>query len=98
MALGTCLGHQYPHVAIVHAARGPTLVGRHPHRLLTFFEAPRLLDDQHGLRVTQRLDAIGAQSVAEGLSIPERPSQQMLDAVRGGCAMDCGELPAVFSL
>jgi hypothetical protein len=85
-------------VAIFHAAGGPALLARHARRLLAFFDDARLIDDQHGLRVTQMLDDIGAQLVAEGIRIPDRPSQQMLDAVRGGVAIDFGELPAVFTL
>ena len=44
------------------------------------------------------LDHIGPPSSAEGIGIPERPAQQRLDAVWGGFAIDCGELPAVFAL
>jgi hypothetical protein len=44
---------------MVHAACCPTLVARHPSRLLAFFETSRLIDDQHGLRIAQMLDDIG---------------------------------------
>ncbi len=69
-ALGSRMGHQDPNVAIVHTAGCPALLACDTSRLLAFFEQPRLIDDQHGLRSTAMLDHGGSQSVAEGIGIP----------------------------
>ena len=67
-----------------------------PNGNVAFFDEARLIDDQHRLKSPERLDYIGAQSVAEGIGIPDCPSQQMLDAIWGGVAIAFGELPAAF--
>ena len=98
MVLGTRIGQKHPNLAVFHAAGGPAILARHARRLLAFFDEARLIDDQHGLQSPEMLNNIGAQSIAEGIGIPDRPPQQVLDAVRGGFAIAFGELPAVFSL
>ncbi len=75
MALRTRRGQKYPDVAMFHAARCAALLACHASRLLAFFEKPRLIDDQHGLRRTKMLDHVGSQIVAEGIGIPYSPSQ-----------------------
>ena len=70
VALGTCIGHKHPNLAMLNAARCAALLAGHPGRLLAFFEEPRLIDDEHGLRVAQMLDQIGAQIIPDGLRIP----------------------------
>jgi hypothetical protein len=49
MALVSRIGHKHPHLAIFHTAGCPTLLARHPRRMLAFFQKSRLIDDQHGL-------------------------------------------------
>ncbi len=66
--------------------------------MLAFFEEPRLIDHQHGLRVAQMFDQVGPQIIPDLIGVPLRPSQQMLDPIRGRRAVDFGDLPAVFTL
>jgi len=96
--LGTRIGQKHPNLALFNTACCPTLWARHPGRMLAFFQASRLSDDQHGLRVPQRLSHLGPPIVAEGIGIPLRPSQQMRHPIRGALPMDCGQLPPVFAL
>jgi len=58
--------------------------------MLAFFEEARLIDDQYGLRSTEILDHIGAQIVAQGIGIPYRSSQQMLDPIVSGTILAGG--------
>src|SRR5262245_54862801 len=85
---GTRIGQEHPNLTILNAPRCAAILARHPSRPLAFFEKPRLIDDQHGLRGPQMLDHVGAQIVAEGISLPYRSSQYMLDPIRGGLAVD----------
>src|SRR5262249_23428779 len=98
MALGSRIGQTYPNLTIFHTTGGPTILARHARRPLAFFDKARLLDDQHALRSPERLDHIGTQSVTEGIGVPDRPSQQMLDAVWGRFAMHFGHFPTLFAL
>src|SRR6185295_20080817 len=66
--------------------------------MLALFEEARLINHAHGLRIPEMLDHRGVHRVAEGISIPYRPSPQMLHPVRGGFAADFRELPALFPL
>ena len=44
------------------------------------------------------LPHIGPQIVTDGIGVPLRPSQQMLDPIRGHISIDFGQLPPVFAL
>jgi hypothetical protein len=60
-------------------------------------EVPGLVDDQHRARVSQVLQQPVADVVADGILIPDRPGQQVLQAVGGGLAGVLGDRPAVLS-
>src|SRR5207302_487305 len=98
MALGTRIGQKHPNLAIFNATGCPAILACYPRRMLALFEKSCLIDDQHGLRGPQMLDHIGPQIVTERIGVPLRSSQQMLDPIRGGLAVDFSDLPAVFAL
>jgi hypothetical protein len=66
---------------------------RHPRRMLTFFETSCLISNQHGLSGSQMVHHRRPHIVPEGIGVPRRPSEQMLDHRRGGLAVDCSDLP-----
>ena len=98
MALGTRLGQQYPHVAMVNAACCPALLARPPSRMLAFCEQPRLIDDEHGLGITQMFDHRGLEVIPDLIGLPRRTPSQMLDPIRRRIPMDFSHLPPVFAL
>src|SRR5205823_1273125 len=59
MALPTGIGQKHPNLAMLHPASRPTILARHPSRLLPFFEKPSFSEDHDSLRVAQMLDHIG---------------------------------------
>ena len=65
-----------------------TVLPRHAHRLLAFFEKPCLINDQDCLRLPQVLNPIGAHIIPASLVITPGTPQQMLHAIGGRIAVD----------
>ena len=97
-ALGTRIAQTHPTVTRFHAACWPPILARHPSRMPALCVKPRLIDDEPGLGVAQRLDHIGLQVIPDLLGIPRRPPSQMLDLIGRRLPMDFSHVPSVFTL
>jgi hypothetical protein len=84
-------------LGILHAARSASVLALHPHRLAALPEIPGLVEDQHRLRVAERLDQVGAEVIADPVVVPHRTAQQVLHPIRGGVAGVLGDRPAVLA-
>ena len=71
---------------------------RHPSRILALFAPPRLIDDEHSLSITQRLDDRRPEVIPALIGIPRRPPSQMRDPLWRGIPRDCGYLLPVIAL
>jgi hypothetical protein len=60
-------------------------------------EVAGLVDHQDRARASQVLDQVAADVVADGVVVPDRPGQQVLQAVRGGIPCVLGDRPAVLA-
>jgi hypothetical protein len=69
----------------------------HPDRAGALFEVPSLVDHQHRSRVTEVIDQVVAHVVANSVVVPDRPGQQVLQAIRGGISGVLGDRPAVLA-
>jgi len=70
-----------------------------PHRpSATLFQEPGLVQHQHRLPISQLLEDVAAQLVADGLGLPWRPPQHVLEAIGGGVTAHFRQLPAVLAL
>ena len=98
MALRARRGQKYPNVAICSAAGCSTLLARHSRRMLTFFEKSRLIDDEYGLGLPQRVDHRGPQVLLDFLGLPLGTPSQMLHPIRRRLSMDFRHVPPVFAL
>jgi hypothetical protein len=57
-----------------------------------------LVQHQHGVRITQLLDDVGLQVVADLLGIPAHAAEKVLHPVGRGIAGTLGQLPAILAL
>jgi len=83
-------------LGVVDLASGAGVLALHPDRMGALLEIPRLVHHQHRGGVTEVVDQVVANVVADPVVVPDRPSQQVLHAVRGGLAGVLGERPAVL--
>jgi hypothetical protein len=83
-------------LGVVDLAGGAGVLALHPDRPGALFQIPRLVDHQHRLGVGQVLDQGVTHVIADGVLVPGRPSQQVLQAVRGRLAGVLGDRPAVL--
>jgi hypothetical protein len=84
-------------LGVVDLAGGAAVLATHPHRVGALLEIPGLVDHQHRGRVSQVLQQVVADVVADPVVVPDRPGQQVLHAVRGGLAGVLGDRPAVLT-
>ncbi len=77
---------------------GVAVLALHAHRMHAFFEKTGLIDQQHGIALTQRLNDVISEVVAHRVGIPARSVEQVLHAVGAGVLCRFGQLLAVFAL
>ena len=63
---------------VLHPACGAGVLALHPHGGGALLEIPRLVHHQHRAGVTQVLDQVGAQVIADAVLVPHRAGQQVL--------------------
>jgi site-specific DNA recombinase len=93
---GAGIGEEDPELAVVDLAGGARILALHPDRSGALLEEARLVRHQHRTRVTQVLDHVGAQIIADLVRIPVGGGQQPLHAVGGALAGVLGQLPAIL--
>jgi hypothetical protein len=84
-------------LGVLDPSGGAGVLVLHPNRPGALLEVARLVDDQHGVRLAEVLDQVGAEVVADAVLVPDRPGQQVLHPVRAGVAGVLGERPAVLA-
>jgi hypothetical protein len=84
-------------LGVVDLAGGAGVLALHSDRSGALLEVAGLVDHQHRTRVTEVVDQVVPDVVADGVLVPDRSSQQVLQAVRRGLAGVLGDRPAVLS-
>jgi hypothetical protein len=56
------------------------------------------LDDQDRASVAEGVDDVIAQIIADRISVPARPCQQVLQPIRSGCTAVLGDRPAILAV
>src|SRR3954454_16035161 len=85
-------------LAVLDAPRRAGVLAVDPGRLGALLEKARLIQHQDRVVVTQVLDHIGPQIIAECIRVPVNACEELLHAVRGTVAGCLGEVPAVLPL
>jgi hypothetical protein len=68
-------------LGVLNAAGGAGVLALHAHRVGAFLAVPGLVDDQHRGGVGQVVEQVVADVVADLVVVPDRPAQQVLQAV-----------------
>jgi hypothetical protein len=84
-------------LGVVDLAGGAGVLALYPDRAGALLEVPGLVDHQHRTLLTEVLDQVVAHVVADPVVVPDRPGQQVLQAVGGGLAGVLGNRPAVLA-
>jgi hypothetical protein len=84
-------------LAVVDLAGGAGVLALHPSGGGALLQIAGLVDDQHRLRVAEMADHVVAHVIAQGVGIPHRPGEQVLQSVRAGGAGVLGDRPAVLA-
>ena len=78
VALTRDIGCQHPDLAVGDLARRAGVLAGHAARGLALLQEPRLVHDQNGIGLGQRLDHIAAHHIAQRVRIPPSPPEQGL--------------------
>jgi hypothetical protein len=98
MAQRAGIAQKQADLTVVHRARRPAVLASDASRVAALFQKAGFVEHQDRLRVPQMLQNIAAQLIADGLGVPQRPAQQVLEAIGHGIPADLRQLPAVLPL
>src|SRR5215212_5820315 len=96
--MAASIGEKDADLAVLDAPRRAGGLALDPGRLGTLLEKASLIQHQDRVVVTQMLDHIGAQIIAERISVPVNAREELLHAVWRGVAGRLGEVPAILPL
>ena len=98
MAMSAGIGEKDTNLTVLNAAGSTGVLAFDARRLVALLEKAGLIEHQHGVRIAQVLDYIGAQIIAHGVGIPVHAGQEILHAI--GCHVAGGfrQVPAVLAL
>ena len=97
MAMPRHIGRKHPDLAVGDLARRAGVLPRHPAGRLALLEEAGFVDDQHRVRVGQRLERVVAHHVAQAIRVPASAAQHRLLAPGAGIARGLGAHPAGFA-
>ena len=92
------IAQKHPNWAVLHFSDRAAILPGDTSRVTAFLEKPGFVEDQHAVGIPQRLPAIGAQLVADGVGVPIGAAQQILEAVGSRLTADFRHLPAILAL
>jgi hypothetical protein len=98
MAQRAGIAQKHADLTVVHRARRPAVLASDASRVAALFQKAGFVEHQDRLRIPQMLQNIAAQLIADGLGVPQRPAQQVLEAIGRGIPADLGQLPVVLAL
>ena len=96
MAMTTGIAEKHPDLAVFNPAGRAGILALHADRLGPLLEKARFIKHQNSLVITQMLDRIAPQIIANQIGVPARPRQKLLHPVRRPIARRFGKLPAVL--
>jgi hypothetical protein len=97
-ALGSGVGQQHPHLAVLSLAQAAAVLPTHPRRLGALLRDTGLIENQHPRGIAQMGHDVPPQDVAHRVDLPHGASQQVLHPVRRAVPSDLRELPPVLAL
>jgi hypothetical protein len=83
---------------VLDTARGAAALALHPDTVHTLFHVAGLVDHQDRTDVAKAVDDVITQIIADRISVPASPCQQMLQPVGGDSAAVLGDSPAIFAV
>ena len=86
------------HLPILQLACCSQVLARYSHRVRSFFEKARFIDDPDPLVGTYRLDHKSLQPVARRIGIPGHSVQQPLHAIGDAIPYRFGDLPTILAV
>ena len=92
------IGEKHPDLAVLDAACGAGVLAFDAGRLVALLQEAGLVEHQHGIRIAEVLDHIGAQVIAHRIGIPVHAGEEVLHAIGAGIAGRFGQVPAVLAL
>ena len=98
MAMPAGIGEKHPDLTVLDAAGGAGVLAFDAGRLVALLEKAGLVEHQHGVRIAEMLDDIGAQVIAHGVGIPVHAGEEILHAIGAGIAGGFRQVPAVLAL
>src|SRR3979409_1265906 len=78
MTVARNVGSEDSDLAVRDLARGTSVLPRHPARGLTLLEKAGLVDHEHRIVISQVLDDIVADGIAQGIGVPTPATQDCL--------------------
>jgi hypothetical protein len=97
-AFGAGIGQEDTDLAVLAFASGARILAFDADRLGALLEKAGLINDEDGIVVTEVLDDIRAEVVADLIGIPVSRGKQALDAIGRGVADMFSDLPAILAL
>ncbi len=85
-------------LGVLDAPGRPAVLALDADGVRALLEEAGLVEDQDGLFVTEVLDDVAPEVIADGLGVPIGRIEEALDAVGGGLAEEFCEVPAVLPL
>jgi hypothetical protein len=70
----------------------------HADRMDALLDIASLINDQDRARLTEMIDDVAPQIITDGVGVPHRPGQQMLQPVRAHIAAMLGDRPTVLTI
>ena len=92
------VGQVHRDLGVLDTARGAAVLALHPDTVHALFHVAGLVDHQDRTGVAKGVDDVITQIIADRISVPAGPCQQMLQPVRGDRAAMLGDGPAILAV
>jgi hypothetical protein len=92
------IGEKHPDLAVLDAPGGAGVLAFDARRLVALLEKAGLIQHQHGVRIAEMLDHIGAQVIAHRIGLPVHAGEEVLHAIGAGVPCRFCQMPAVLAL
>src|SRR5690606_8229033 len=97
VAVPAGISQEDTYLAILNATSRAAVLTGNPGRVATFLQKTGLINNQHSLLITQIVEDILPQLIADTIGIPKRTAEQMLNAIRRRLAKRFGQPPAILT-
>ena len=92
------VGQIHRDLGILDASGGAAVLALHPDAVHAFLDVAGLVDHQDRARITEGLDDVVAEIIADFLGVPAGPRQQVLQSVRRSITAVLGDRPAILAV